>query len=255
MRSFLRAGLLAGFALALLGCGDPPPPPAVCGDGTVDAGEVCDDGNTADDDGCSAACDSDESCGNGVLDDALAFPEQCDDGNLVNGDGCDDFCFIETECGNGFLDANEECDDGNLVNGDGCEDDCTINLAAVCAADVIANLGDNAGDIANGSDVLEPLDGDCTFGAPGQEIVFTFTPAASGTATVTITPDANSGLDPALYARTSCEDINSELACADVGLGDDPETITFAVTANTAVTIIADSFNATGTFVLNIAVQ
>lgn len=34
---------------------DPPPVP-VCGDGAVDAGELCDDDNTADGDGCSATC-------------------------------------------------------------------------------------------------------------------------------------------------------------------------------------------------------
>jgi len=28
----------------------------VCGNGTLDAGEQCDDGNTADGDGCSATC-------------------------------------------------------------------------------------------------------------------------------------------------------------------------------------------------------
>ena len=37
-----------------------------CGNGNLDPGEECDDGNTADGDGCSAACESE--CGNGVLD-------------------------------------------------------------------------------------------------------------------------------------------------------------------------------------------
>ncbi|MCB9526415.1 MAG: hypothetical protein H6702_23970 [Myxococcales bacterium] len=32
------------------------PPPAVCGDGNLDAGEECDDGNVVDGDGCSAQC-------------------------------------------------------------------------------------------------------------------------------------------------------------------------------------------------------
>jgi cysteine-rich repeat protein len=38
-------------------CGQPAPPPAaVCGNGTVEAGEQCDDGNTVNGDGCSATC-------------------------------------------------------------------------------------------------------------------------------------------------------------------------------------------------------
>ncbi|MEE8472422.1 MAG: hypothetical protein V3S82_04560 [Dehalococcoidia bacterium] len=28
----------------------------VCGNGVIDAGEACDDGNNVDDDGCSAVC-------------------------------------------------------------------------------------------------------------------------------------------------------------------------------------------------------
>src|SRR5215212_84460 len=40
----------------------------VCGDGRVDPHERCDDGNVTDADGCSATCDSDETCGNGVID-------------------------------------------------------------------------------------------------------------------------------------------------------------------------------------------
>lgn len=40
---------------------------AVCGNGLVESGETCDDGNRVDGDGCSADCSSDESCGNGIL--------------------------------------------------------------------------------------------------------------------------------------------------------------------------------------------
>jgi len=53
-------------------------------------GEVCDDGNTADRDGCSANCASDETCGNMVIDTTVG--ETCDDGNTISGDGCDSAC-------------------------------------------------------------------------------------------------------------------------------------------------------------------
>ncbi len=92
--------------------------PGVCGDGTQDPGEECDDGNNVDGDGCSAVC-TDE-CGNGVLDGV----EECDDGNNVDGDGCSAVCT--DECGNGVLDGVEECDDGNNVDGDGCSAVCEI---------------------------------------------------------------------------------------------------------------------------------
>ncbi len=44
-------------------------------------------------------------CGDGSLDPG----EQCDDGNTTNGDGCDADCQTEG-CGNGLLDQGEECD-------------------------------------------------------------------------------------------------------------------------------------------------
>jgi cysteine-rich repeat protein len=64
-------------------------------------------------------------CGNGLLETG----EECDDGNVTNGDGCSAQCKIEIPtsfCGDGIFDAGEECDDGNNTNGDGCSADCKI---------------------------------------------------------------------------------------------------------------------------------
>jgi cysteine-rich repeat protein len=99
-----------------------------CGDLRVDAtkGEICDDGNIVDGDGCSADCTSDESCGNRVIDGAA--DELCDDGNTAAGDGCSATCALE-RCGNKVLDPDEACDDGNATPGDGCSADCTSNEA------------------------------------------------------------------------------------------------------------------------------
>ena len=110
-------------------------PISICGDGVVNAGEQCDDGNQVNGDGCSATCTVEAPtsiCGDGVVN----AGEQCDDGNQVNGDGCSATCIIEvlraTVCGNGDVTAPEQCDDGNLVNGDGCDDTCTIENNWVC---------------------------------------------------------------------------------------------------------------------------
>lgn len=63
-------------------------------------------------------------CGNGALEDG----EQCDDGDNLSGDGCSSVCEIEPEdeCGDGALSAGEGCDDGNTINGDGCSSSCAI---------------------------------------------------------------------------------------------------------------------------------
>jgi cysteine-rich repeat protein len=96
---------------------------ASCGDGIVDAPEQCDDGNTANGDGCDANCTL-PVCGNGILD----AGEQCDDGNTANGDSCEATCTLAV-CGNGILDAGEQCDDGNTINFDACDNHCNISTA------------------------------------------------------------------------------------------------------------------------------
>jgi len=102
-----------------------PPPPDLrhprCGDGIVDPGEACDDGNAIDTDGCSNICRA-PACGDGTVQGG----EQCDDGNLDNGDGCEDDCFETSVCGDNDVQGHETCDDGNLIDGDGCDSDCRL---------------------------------------------------------------------------------------------------------------------------------
>jgi cysteine-rich repeat protein len=112
-----------GVALAPEGA-----PVIVCGDGVVQAGEQCDDGNLVNGDGCNVTCVI-ELCGDGLVQAGLG--EQCDDGNSVNGDGCSTLCTSEV-CGDAVVQPNlgEQCDDGNVVNGDGCNSTCRTELPA-----------------------------------------------------------------------------------------------------------------------------
>jgi fibro-slime domain-containing protein len=126
------------------------PPPSVCGDGLLEFGESCDDGNTMSGDGCSSTCVvephyscptpgkpcvHDVICGDGILEGT----EQCDDGNTKNGDGCSSTCSVEcgwqcppgaacraAKCGDGIVAGKEQCDDGNTMDGDGCSSACTL---------------------------------------------------------------------------------------------------------------------------------
>ena len=137
--------------------GDDPNPQSECGNGKVESGEICDDGNTQSGDGCSANCVSIEDgyicpnegescqktvvtdkCGNGELDEG----ESCDDGNTDDGDGCAADCMhveagyvcqepgqecIPDGCGNGIVEGDEECDAGDYVieyGYDGCTKSC-----------------------------------------------------------------------------------------------------------------------------------
>lgn len=58
----------------------------------------------ADGDGIGDVCDSPD-CGNGLIE----AGEFCDDGNVLLGDGCNDQCEIES-CGNGTVDIGEACE-------------------------------------------------------------------------------------------------------------------------------------------------
>lgn len=120
-------------------CPDVPAPDPVCGNGSMESGEQCDDGNAVADDGCGTTCDIDagwtcdgspsvcHNCGNG----AMEGNEQCDDENLENADGCDSLCQIEA-CGNGIVQAGEDCDDGNTDDADGCAELCTVEAGYGC---------------------------------------------------------------------------------------------------------------------------
>lgn len=102
-----------------------------CGDGVVDPGEGCDDGNDVSGDGCSASCTVESSvaaCGNGVRENS----EECDDGNTTNGDGCSSTCTHESVCGNHITEPGEQCDDGNTASGDGCSPMCQTETATAC---------------------------------------------------------------------------------------------------------------------------
>ncbi|MFY2558118.1 DUF4215 domain-containing protein [Corallococcus terminator] len=130
---------------------DAGPPDAggpVCGDGTREAPETCDDGNTTSNDGCDSSCALEPgwncptngracqaaACG----DNLIAGNEECEDGNIITGDGCDNTCRLEsgykcpligqpcsrTTCGDQVVEGTEQCDDGNNDTGDGCSPLC-----------------------------------------------------------------------------------------------------------------------------------
>jgi fibro-slime domain-containing protein len=158
------------LCLWLAACGDTPSagvdaasddsslPSSVCGNGLIEPGEECDDGNPTAGDGCSAVCTVEPGfacsapaqpcvalprCGDGVIDSS----EDCDDGNSQDGDGCSSICAVEfgytcttvgvpctkdPYCGDGVLQSPEQCDDGNSAPGDGCSGTCHLEPNYVC---------------------------------------------------------------------------------------------------------------------------
>jgi cysteine-rich repeat protein len=101
------------------------PPGPSCGDGVVDAGEQCDDGNDDDADACSNACTA-AVCGDAILQTSV---EECDDGDGDNTDSCVEGCKFAT-CGDGFVRQGAEACDMGADNDDqaygGCTKTCTF---------------------------------------------------------------------------------------------------------------------------------
>lgn len=105
-----------------------------CGDGVVDHGEACDDGNLRGCDGCDTECAVEPGfvCGDGTRSEDCE--EQCDDGP-GNDDTVPNACRTDcrrAHCGDGVLDAGEACDDGNRTSCDGCSDLCVAEPGLVC---------------------------------------------------------------------------------------------------------------------------
>jgi cysteine-rich repeat protein len=255
-------------------------PMVVCGDGSIEAGEDCDDSNTANGDGCSANCgvesgftcigepsDCSSECGDGLV----ASDEDCDDDDTDAGDGCSDTCTVEngwscmgepsvcmTGCGDGIVAGTETCDDMNAVADDGCTS-CAVDvgfvcngmpsvceLAGSCANPIVASNG-FAFQVADPSlygDDLTLTDASCvesTDMGPKPDLVFSVALAAGDTLQV-----ADSGsVDTIMHVTQACSNMEVCLESFD-GFPQANEIdpgLVFRATAAGTYTVIVDSWS------------
>ena len=154
-----------------------------CGDGKIDSSEACDDGNKTAGDGCSPTCTTEVAgvCG----DSTVNTGEQCDDGNTTAGDGCSATCQTEggPACGDKTVDPGEQCDDGNTTPGDGCSATCQTEVPGVCGDGTVSpgEECDDANMVAG-----DGCESDCTKTQALEVVCPTvIPPVASGTCAVT----------------------------------------------------------------------
>ncbi|HEY0137117.1 MAG TPA: fibrinogen-like YCDxxxxGGGW domain-containing protein, partial [Nannocystis sp.] len=165
-----------------------------CGDGTVDPGEACDDGNQADDDACLGNCVA-ARCGDGVVESGV---EACDDGNEDDSDACLPTCEAAS-CGDGVVQAGvEECDDANKLETDECRSTCKH---AKCG-DGVVQAGVEACDDGNADD-LDTCSTACEEQVPAASCkqILALAPAATSKVYL-IDPDGDGVQDP---FKTFCD--------------------------------------------------
>ena len=123
---------------------------ATCGNGIIEDGEICDDGNAVAGDGCSDTCRVEHGwtcptvgkpcypiCGDGIVvggETCDILPANCADSSctlgcdrtcqLADGYTCDSTHCWKTACGDGKIEGTEQCEDGNLLPFDGCSSTC-----------------------------------------------------------------------------------------------------------------------------------
>ncbi len=135
----------------------PPPPPSECGNGKIETGEVCDDGNANSGDGCSNSCVVEpgwkcgaqntacvaDKCGDHIV----AGAEVCDDGINNTTSGCTPSCTVAPNatctadgktcvpmvCGDGKVTGTETCDSGTNDGKHGCSTTCQTMTGWICA--------------------------------------------------------------------------------------------------------------------------
>ncbi len=208
----------------------------LCGNGSVNLGETCDDGNVLGGDGCSTECQNE-----GCIAATPGYPSVslCHDGNPCTLDRCDSalsICVHETSCDDGYFCTVDECvsgscvhtpsdalcDDGNdcttqscgatsgcsiLGEAGACDDGVFCNGADACLGGACgAHVGDPCEGMAECFDVCSELNDECraSYGHP-------------------CTPDTNACTDDICNGLGVCFHINNAAPCSNGVFCDGPD--------------------------------
>jgi cysteine-rich repeat protein len=195
-------------------------------------------------------------CGDGVVDTG----EECDNGdeNADIADACRIDCTIPT-CGDGIADTPEECDDGDEIDDDECTNSCFRGEAsfAVCAD---GSIGSATGVASTGTTfgMGDDYTASCAASSNGNDWALAWVAPTSGRYEF---DTSGSEYDTALALRAAplsrifdaCLE-SIELACNDASIYGLRSPIVYDVVAGTEYLIVVDGFasSAGGPYILNI---
>ena len=180
----------------------------VCGNGVVDPGEGCDDGDTQGGDGCSAACVVEDGFGcSGTP--SVCAAVVCGDGAVDGDEGCDDVtrragrlfgaCAVE----DGYVCANEpsECVEGS---GETCAEALRLGANAATTFDTTGHVDD-----------VDSYAGSCGyFSAEGPDAYYAVDVPAGQLLTATLSNDFNGSL---LAIVGGCDDVAASCVVGTTG--------------------------------------
>lgn len=120
-----------------------------------------------------------------------------------------------------------DCDDAD------CDATCGPLITAECATATPLVAGMTPGDTTMGTSLFS---GSCGGSMGAKEDVYSYTAAATGELKLSLASMMNHGL----YARTTCSDAKTEIACANSAAGGAAETLTVGLMAGQMVNVFVD---------------
>ncbi|MBW2260846.1 MAG: hypothetical protein JRG91_02650 [Deltaproteobacteria bacterium] len=172
--------------------------PLTCGDGTLDDGEECDDGNDVADDGCE------ENCRYSCHEDG-----ECDDENVCTDDSCGEvgtgrMCLFENN--------TASCDDGNpCTEGDACSGGSCESGTNTCECETTEDCAEHEDDdLCNGTLVCNPETNLCVV---DSETVVSCSPTSTLCHVLVCVPETGLCVDDNPAEGTACEDDSN--ACTE----------------------------------------
>lgn len=241
-------------------------PGGLCSENCEGSGSCSDAGSICDVTNCLRLCDSEGSCGMpatlvchttrehiGMLENPrtpgsdpndpfnsmrfcaadCASDADCTAGRVCDRDPLRPRCVEPESCSNMQNDNItryvSDCEDGTCSSDPGCID----AYEGECTGALVLALGRTTGDTSTGD---ANLVGNCAGDSGSPEILYRFTPPATGEYAIRLTSAADLGF----YIREECTERASELGCRNLYPGGEPEEGFIALTMGTAYTLVVD---------------